>query len=202
VLALVLPVLLMSRDEFAGAEFHLLLLSSLYGVCLLLSSDSFLTLFIGLELMSLPVYALVLLAFRRPESAEAALKYLVLSGAASATFLLGVSFLYGAGGSLGLAAFAGALASDDLMATAAVVLVIVAFFLKAAVVPFGVRTVMSATGTANQANARALPSADQSSDSTSSEVLPAAAAAIARAGSARARTAARPRAPQPSHRFR
>ena len=136
VLALVLPVLLMSSDEFPGAEFHLLLLSSLYGVCLLLSSDSFLTLFIGLELMSLPVYALVLLAFRRPESAEAALKYLVLSGAASATFLLGVSFLYGAGGSLGLAAFAGALASDDLMATAAVVLVIVAFFLKAAVVPF------------------------------------------------------------------
>ncbi len=136
VLALVLPVLLMSREEFAGGEFHLLLLSSLYGVCLLLSSDSFLTLFIGLELMSLPVYALVLLAFRRPESAEAALKYLVLSGAASATFLLGVSFLYGASGSLELAAFAGALASDDLMATAAVVLVIVAFFLKAAVVPF------------------------------------------------------------------
>ena len=136
VLALVLPVLLMSRDEFAGAEFHVLLLSSLYGVCLLMSSDSFLTLFIGLELMSLPVYALVLLAFRRPESAEAALKYLVLSGAASATFLLGVSFLYGAGGSLELAAFARALASDDLTATAAVVLIIVAFFLKAAVVPF------------------------------------------------------------------
>jgi hypothetical protein len=95
VLALVLPVLLMSREDFAGGEFHLLILSSLYGVCLLMSADSFLTLFLGLELMSLPVYALVLLAFRRPQSAEAALKYLVLSGAASATFLLGVSFLYG-----------------------------------------------------------------------------------------------------------
>jgi NADH-quinone oxidoreductase subunit N len=86
--------------------------------------------------MSLPVYALVLLAFRRPESAEAALKYLVLSGAASATFLLGVSFLYGASGSLELDAFTTALASSELMATAAVVLVLVAFFLKAAVVPF------------------------------------------------------------------
>jgi NADH-quinone oxidoreductase subunit N len=87
VLALAVPVLLLSRDEFTGTRFHLLYLSSLYGVCLLLSADSFLTLFIGLELMSLPVYALVLLAFRRPQSAEAALKYLVLGGAASGTLL-------------------------------------------------------------------------------------------------------------------
>ena len=48
VLALALPVLLMSRDEFdAAAEFPVLLLSSLYGVCLMLSADSFLTLFLG-----------------------------------------------------------------------------------------------------------------------------------------------------------
>ena len=65
VLALAVPVLLISRDDFGNAQFHILLLSSLYGVCLLLSADSFLTLFLGLELMSLPVYALVLLAFRR-----------------------------------------------------------------------------------------------------------------------------------------
>ena len=105
-------------------------------MCLLLSADSFLTLFLGLELMSLPVYVLVLLAFRRPESAEAALKYLVLSGAASATLLMGVSLLYGASGSLALAAFATALGPGRPMPLAAVVLVVVAFFLKAAVVPF------------------------------------------------------------------
>jgi NADH-quinone oxidoreductase subunit N len=136
ILALVLPVLLMSSDEFDGVEFHLLLLSSVYGVLLLMSADSFLTLFIGMEIMSLPVYALVLLAFRRPESAEAALKYLVLSGTASATLLLGASFVYGASGALGLDAFAASLASSEAMAIAAVVLVVVAFFLKAAVVPF------------------------------------------------------------------
>ena len=136
VLALAVPVLLLSRDDFVGSEFHALLLSSLYGVCLLLSADSFLTLFLGLEVMSLPVYVLVLLAFRRPQSAEAALKYLVLSGTASATFLMGVSFLYGATGSLEISTFAAALVSSGLMATAAVVLVVVAFFLKAAVVPF------------------------------------------------------------------
>jgi NADH-quinone oxidoreductase subunit N len=136
VLALAVPVLLVSRDDFSDPRFHVLLLSSLYGVCLLLSADSFLTLFLGLELMSLPVYVLVLLAFRRPESAEAALKYLVLGGAASATLLMGASLLYGGSGSLAIATFADALASRDAMATTGAVLVVVAFFLKAAVVPF------------------------------------------------------------------
>lgn len=136
VLLLALPVILLSRDEFKENSFHLLLLSSLYGVCLILSADSFLTLFLGLELMSLPVYALVLLAFQRPQCAEAALKYLVLGGTATATFLMGASLLYGETGSLAFAAFGQAVNQPDLMARAAVVLIIVSFFLKAAVVPF------------------------------------------------------------------
>jgi len=136
VLALAVPVVLLAHDELAHNRFYVLLLASLYGACVILSAESLLTLFLGLELMSLPVYVLVLLAFRRPESAEAALKYLVLSGTATATFLMGVSLLYGAGGSLALAAFATALGAADPLAQAAVVLVIVAFFLKAAVVPF------------------------------------------------------------------
>ncbi len=136
VLALALPMLLMSRDEFEGGEFATLLLSSLYGVCLMQSADSFLTLFLGLEIMSLPVYVLVLLAHRRPQSAEAALKYLVLGGAATATFLMGASLLYGGSGSMAIAGFASALGSADHMARAAVVLVILAFFLKGAIVPF------------------------------------------------------------------
>ncbi|GIL06006.1 MAG: NADH-quinone oxidoreductase subunit N [Betaproteobacteria bacterium] len=136
VLGLTVPVLLLSRDDFEDSRFHLLLLSSLYGTLLLLSADSFLTLFLGLELMSLPVYALVLLAFRRDDSAEAALKYLVLGGAATATFLMGVALLFGATGSLALPAFVEALAAGDTLSTAAVVLIVVAFFLKAAIVPF------------------------------------------------------------------
>jgi NADH-quinone oxidoreductase subunit N len=136
ILVLAALVLLISRSESAQRAFPILFLSSLYGVCLLLSADSFLTLFLGLELMSLPVYVLVLLAFRRPESAEAALKYLVLGGTASATLLMGVSLLYGASGSLALSAFAQALGSGATMASVAVALVVVAFFLKAAIVPF------------------------------------------------------------------
>jgi len=136
VLALTLPVLLMSRDEFADGEFPILILSSLYGVCLMQSADSMLTLFLGLEIMSLPVYVLVLLAYRRPQSAEAALKYLVLGGAATATFLMGASLLYGPSGSMSIATFTTALGSADNLARAAVVLVVLAFFLKAAIVPF------------------------------------------------------------------
>jgi len=135
-LALAVPVLLMSRTEFADGEFSILLLSSLYGMCLLPSSDSFLVMFVGLELLSVPVYALVLLAFRRPQSAEASFKYLVLSGAASATFLMGVSLLYGASGSMGVETFGRALSSGDAMSRAATVLILVALFLKAAIVPF------------------------------------------------------------------
>ena len=144
VLALALPVLLMSRDEFEGVEFPLLLLSSLYGASLMQSADSFPTLFLGLEILSLPVYVLVLLAYRRPQSAEAALKYLVLGGAATAMFLMGTSLLYGGSAALGLAgnqamgleAFTRALDSNDTMARAAVVLVLLSLFLKAAIVPF------------------------------------------------------------------
>ncbi len=136
ILALTLPVLLVSRDDFADNRYYALLLSSLYGACLVISSNSFPTLFLGLELMSLPVYVLVLIAFARPESSEAALKYLVLGGAATATFLMGVSLLYGASGSLAITAFANGLESSQPLAIAGSVLVVAALFLKAAVVPF------------------------------------------------------------------
>jgi len=72
VLALAVPVLLFSKEDFGRGEFYPLILSSLYGICLLASAESFLTLFLGIELMSIPVYVLVLLGYRRPESAEAA----------------------------------------------------------------------------------------------------------------------------------
>jgi NADH-quinone oxidoreductase subunit N len=140
-IALALPVLLMSRTDFSTAErgeteFPLLLVSSLYGLSLLPSADSALVLFLGLEMMSIPVYALIVLAFRRPQAAESALKYLVLSGAASATFLMGLSLIYGTTGSMGIEAFAQALSAPDLLSRTAVVLVLLALFLKAAVVPF------------------------------------------------------------------
>jgi len=137
VLALALPLVQMSRDEFGSDErFYILLLSSLYGVLLVSSADGFPTMFLGLEIMSMPVYVLVLSAYQRPEAAEAALKYLVLGGAATAMFLMGASLVYGSTGSLALDAFVQAAQARDTLASVAVILVLVAFFLKAAVVPF------------------------------------------------------------------
>src|SRR6266496_363038 len=71
-----------------------------------------------------------------PISAEAALKYLVLGGTATAMFLMGVSLLYGGSGSLALDGFAAALDRPNPMTVAAVTLVLLSFFLKAAIVPF------------------------------------------------------------------
>jgi NADH-quinone oxidoreductase subunit N len=136
VLVLAIPALLLARDEFADGPFYVLLLSSLYGACLILAADSFLTLFLGLELMSIPVYVLVLLAMRRVEATEAALKYLILGGTATAMLLMGVSLLFGFTGSLSLDAFGRLLDTGSPMAQAAVVLILLAFFLKAAIVPF------------------------------------------------------------------
>jgi NADH-quinone oxidoreductase subunit N len=135
-LALAVPVLLISRDDFAETPYYTLVLASLYGACLVISSDSFPTLFLGIEIMSLPVYALVVLGMLRAQSAEAALKYLVLGGTATASLLLGISFLYGWSSSLQIAAFSWALGSADPLALAGVALVTAALFLKAAIVPF------------------------------------------------------------------
>jgi NADH-quinone oxidoreductase subunit N len=137
VLALALPLVVMARDPFAeDGRFFILLLGSLYGVLLVTSSDNFLTLFLGLEIMSMPVYVLVLLAYQRPEAAEAALKYLVLGGAATAMVLMGASFLFGATGTLSLDAFTRVAQGGNALGTAATVLILLAFFLKAAIVPF------------------------------------------------------------------
>ena len=135
-LALGLPVLLMAPGDVGGFRFHALVVASLYGAVLLTGATSFLTLFLGLELLSIPVYALVLVAFKRRESAEAALKYLILGGAASAMLLMGAALLFGRTGSLGLDAFSGALGAEAPLAKAGVALVVAALFLKAAIVPF------------------------------------------------------------------
>ena len=133
---LTVPIALISRDDFADTRYYALLLSSLYGACLLVSSDSLPTMFLALEIMSLPLYALVLLAQLRADSAEAALKYLVMGGTATATFLMGVALLYGWSGQMTTAAFGSALAATDGLAVGGVVLIVAALYLKGALVPF------------------------------------------------------------------
>lgn len=135
-IGLALPVVLLAREDPGDPRLYVLLLFSLYGACLALSADSVLTLFVGLELLSLPVYAMVVLGMPRTESAEAALKYLVLGGTASAMLLMGASLVLGATGTLSTAGFAAALDDGTPLARAGALLMVAAFFLKGAVVPF------------------------------------------------------------------
>jgi NADH-quinone oxidoreductase subunit N len=74
--------------------------------------DSFLIIYLGLELMSLSLYALVALRRDHAVSTEAAMKYFVLGAMASGFLLYGMSMLYGATGSLNLTQVAAAVASD------------------------------------------------------------------------------------------
>lgn len=78
------------------AEFIFLMLSSLLGMLILTWANDMILLFIGIELMSLPLYIMVLMSQERKYSKEAALKYFVLGSVASAFLLLGMGFLYGA----------------------------------------------------------------------------------------------------------
>ncbi len=78
------------------SEFTFLMLSSVLGMLTLSWANDLIMLFIGIELMSLPLYIMVLMSLERRVSKEAALKYFVLGSVASAFFLLGMAFIYGA----------------------------------------------------------------------------------------------------------
>jgi len=90
---------LRERGLFKG-EFFTLTLFSLLGVLVMISANHLLTLYLGLELMSLSLYAMVALHRDRRECSEAAMKYFVLGALASGLLLYGMSMLYGATGTL------------------------------------------------------------------------------------------------------
>ncbi len=85
-------------------EFNLMLLMSTAGSILLSSACHLATLFIGIELLSLPMFGLIGYAFRRDRSLEAAIKYMVLSATASSFLVFGMALLYAANGDLSFVA--------------------------------------------------------------------------------------------------
>ncbi|MBT3348247.1 MAG: NADH-quinone oxidoreductase subunit NuoN [Thiotrichales bacterium] len=89
------------RDLYRG-EYFVLGLFGILGMMILISSYSFLTLYLGLELMSLAMYAMVALQRDSLRASEAAMKYFVLGALASGMLLYGISMLYGATESLNL----------------------------------------------------------------------------------------------------
>jgi len=94
-----------------GGEFYVLALFSLLGQMVMISGNNFLVIYLGLELMSLSLYALVALQRGNSVATEAAMKYFVLGALSSGFLLYGISMLYGATGSLDLTEVAKATAS-------------------------------------------------------------------------------------------
>ena len=90
------------RDMLKGELFSLSLFL-LLGISVMLSANNFLMVYLGLELMSLSLYALVALRRDHPPATEAAMKYFVLGALASGFLLYGLSMMYGATGSLDMA---------------------------------------------------------------------------------------------------
>ncbi|MFB5707434.1 NADH-quinone oxidoreductase subunit NuoN [Acinetobacter radioresistens] len=81
-------------------ELYILLLTSVVGAMLMVSSSHYASFFISLELMSIPVYGLLAYTHQRARSLESGVKYLVLSATASAMLLMGMAYIYAYTGSL------------------------------------------------------------------------------------------------------
>jgi NADH-quinone oxidoreductase subunit N len=133
-------LLLLYDHPLSTAQFHALLLLTLVGMILLVSGTNFLVLFIGLEILSLSIYVLAAFAKRDPLSAESGMKYFLLGSFASAFFLYGIAFIYGATGSMQIHEIAASIAQPGFDARVFLFLgltfLIVGYAFKISLVPF------------------------------------------------------------------
>jgi NADH-quinone oxidoreductase subunit N len=125
-------------------EYYALMLFSVMGMAVLVSAQNLVALFLGFELLSIPLYILCASEYRREGSLESGLKYLVIGSVGSATLLYGLALVYGATGTTGFLGIAaqvhgGHLAHGvygDPMFLTGLGLVMVGFAFKASVAPF------------------------------------------------------------------
>lgn len=120
-------------------EYYLLTLLMTLGMMVMVTSNHLLTLYIGLEMMSLSLYAMVAFDRESARSTEAAMKYFVLGALASGLLLYGMSMLYGATGSMEFSGIAQAIYHQSANSTVLVfglVFVMAGLAFKLGVVPF------------------------------------------------------------------
>ena len=101
------------QNQLLKGEFYLLGLFGLLGMMIMISANSLLTMYLGLETLSLSLYALVAFDRNSAAGAEAAMKYFVLGAIASGAFLYGISWVYGVTGSLHFDAIAAAVQGGE-----------------------------------------------------------------------------------------
>ena len=128
------------REEIVKGEYYSLLLFGVLGMMIMVSSTHFITIFIGLEVMSIAIYVLCGLLSGNPRSVEASLKYFLLGAFATAFLLYGMALIYATTGSLDIREIADYVASGNFKQTPmfmiGLAMLIVGFGFKTASVPF------------------------------------------------------------------
>ena len=130
---------LLDRPKLARGEYYTLTLFATLGMMVMISANNFVTVYIGIELLSLSLYAMVALNRDSISATEAAIKYFVLGALASGLLLYGMSMIYGATGSLDISTIAERLFSGRLSNTIVVfgiVFLVSGIAFKLGVVPF------------------------------------------------------------------
>jgi NADH-quinone oxidoreductase subunit N len=136
-------VILMSQNEleeggYYQGEFYVLMLCSILGMVMMTSSRDLISIFVALELLSIPAYMMAAWKKRSSKSNEAGVKYYLLGVFASAIMLFGMSYLFGTTGSTKLTEIGASLSDGDLVGLeiVGVVFVLVGFAFKISAVPF------------------------------------------------------------------
>jgi NADH-quinone oxidoreductase subunit N len=124
-----------SRGADKGEHYVLALFSTL-GMSFLINANTLLMLYMGLELFSLPLYALIAMQQSHTYSSEASMKYFVMGGIASGMLLYGMSLLFGLSNSIVLADVAAAFPAGTMIGALAVVMMAAAVAFKLGAVPF------------------------------------------------------------------
>ncbi|MCB1828473.1 MAG: NADH-quinone oxidoreductase subunit N, partial [Coxiellaceae bacterium] len=129
-----------SEREIHQGEYYILGLFSILGMIILVSANSLLVLFLSLELMALPIYAMIAMQRNSGRSSEAAIKYFVTGGMASGLLLYGISMLYGMTNSLDINTVAASVMltpiHQQLLLIFALVFMVAGIFFKLGAAPF------------------------------------------------------------------
>lgn len=124
-------------SKIARSEYFILGIFAVLGMSIMASAYTFLTIYLGLELLSLCLYAMVAMHKRSNVAIEAAMKYIVLGALASGMLLYGISLLYGVTGNIRLDAIATALnQNNNIVAVVALIFVLAGLIFKFGAVPF------------------------------------------------------------------
>lgn len=126
----------LERQETYREEFYVLLLLAALGATVLAASNHFVSLFLGLELLSVSLYGLVAYLRRRRRSLEAGIKYLILAAASSAFLLFGMALVYAAQGTMAFDQLVWSGGPGAGLLEGGLAMVIVGLGFKLAVVPF------------------------------------------------------------------